>query len=96
MLGDLTACAWLASFLLIPIVLKRRGCTINSLFDLPASSVMRYCYVGVLVLQGAASVVWLTIELRILDQPVQLWAMALFLSYFWIRALELAFAGKSI
>jgi len=95
MFADLISIAVLASSVLVPMTLKIGGCKIESLFEFPGSRAMSYFYVSVIILQNIAALAWLSTKLRFFGEPVMLWALVLFISYFWIRALVLITARKS-
>ncbi len=95
MFADLLSFAVLASLVLVPLTLRLGGCTVESLFESPSSRAMHFFFTFVLILQGVAAVAWLSMKLRIFGEPVMLWTLLMFLSYFWLRAFVLITAHKS-
>jgi hypothetical protein len=94
MFGDLLAMAFLASVLLVPLTLRAGGCRVGSLFVPPKNQSMHLAYAFVLATQGVAAVLWLSAKLRVIGEPVLLWATLLFLGYFWVRAVTLVYTRK--
>ncbi len=80
MFGNLLSIAVLASSVLVPLTLRRGGCTITSVCETPSGTAMRRFYFFVIVLQLASAVAWLGLRFHVFGEPVMLWTTSILLS----------------
>ena len=94
MFANFLAIAVLASVVLMPLTLYLGGCRMESLYETPRSTFMRYASYFVAFLQAITAVAWLFAKTRFLGEPVVLWGMVLLFAYLWSQTLVLFRAGQ--
>lgn len=94
-MSDLLSIAVLASYVLLPLTLRRAGRSYSTLFELPKSTAMRRFYFTSMIAQAICGAVWLATDASILELPLHIWALWVFVIYFWVRTLQLVSDGSS-